>query len=81
MEAGMRKRDWLMAAALVPYFIVMLPIATVGAVGLLAWGLWKPRADRARCSQMGSMQFRMADSDPDSHRCLRGFGHPRGFSS
>ena len=39
----MRKRDWLMAAALVPYFVVMLPIATVGAVGMIAWGLWKPR--------------------------------------
>ena len=43
----MRKRDWLMAAALVPYFIVMLPIATVGAVGMIAWGLWWPRK-RAR---------------------------------
>ena len=41
--AGMRKRDWLMAAALVPYFVVMLPIATVGAAGMIAWGLWKPR--------------------------------------
>ena len=39
----MRKRDWLMAAALVPYFIVMLPIATVGAVGMIAWGMWMPR--------------------------------------
>ena len=39
----MRKRDWLMAAALVPYVVVMLPIATVGAVGMVAWGLWMPR--------------------------------------
>lgn len=49
----MRKRDWLMAAALVPYFVVMLPIATVGAVGMIAWGMWKPRRDdpdRARSS-------------------------------
>ena len=32
-----------MAAALVPYLVVMLPIATVGAVGMIAWGLWWPR--------------------------------------
>lgn len=48
----MRKRDWLMAAALVPYFVVMLPIATVGAVGMIAWGLWMPRK-RARSSAIG----------------------------
>lgn len=41
----MRKRDWLMAAALVPYFVVMLPVAFVGAVGMIAWGTWKPRRD------------------------------------
>lgn len=44
----MRKRDWLMAAALVPYFVVMLPIAMVGALGMVAWGLWRPRSEPNR---------------------------------
>lgn len=46
----MRKRDWLMAAALVPYSIVMLPIATVGAVGMIAWGMWRPRRSARLCA-------------------------------
>lgn len=33
----MRKRDWLMAAALVPYLVVMLPIATALAILILGW--------------------------------------------
>ena len=33
----MRKRDWLMAAALVPYLMVMLPIATVLAILIVGW--------------------------------------------
>lgn len=33
----MRKRDWLMAAALVPYVVVMLPISIVLAVLIVGW--------------------------------------------
>ena len=52
----MRKRDWLMAAALVPYVVVMLPIATVGAVGMIALGLWRPRNEPDRADLAGNVR-------------------------
>lgn len=39
---GLRKRDWLMAAALVPYAVVMVPIAACGTALILAYG-YRPR--------------------------------------
>jgi hypothetical protein len=45
----MRKRDWVQAAALVPYVVVMLPISTVLAVGILAFGVLTPRRRAQKC--------------------------------
>ena len=38
----LRKRDWLLAAALVPYVVLWFPFALVGTVLIMAWGL-RPR--------------------------------------
>lgn len=50
--AGIRKRDWLMAAALVPYLVVMLPVGLVGTVLMFtlvpAWGSLQRQVTRKR---------------------------------
>ena len=39
----MRKRDWLLAAALVPFALVWFPFALLATVLIMGWGLLRPR--------------------------------------